>query len=290
MNGAYSILDFRIVLPGHEQFPGGAAGLPPFLSRYRRLYDLDKLSEGTLEQLLGDMDANGIARGVLQAEYSYGDFRRLNEAVSRAVRDHPQRFVGFGTVNPADSADLVRDVEEVHDRLGLRGVNLQPWAYGIHASDRRFYPLYEKCVELGIPVTIHCSINFSTDRPIDFGRPLHLDRIACDFPELRIVANHGGWPWVTEMVAVAWKHPQVFIEIGGIAPKYLAKTGTGWEPLLLYANSLLQDQVLFATDSIVPYRRAVPEFQALPLKDEVKRKILGINARKLLGLENQNVA
>ncbi|MBW2177015.1 MAG: amidohydrolase family protein, partial [Deltaproteobacteria bacterium] len=105
-----------------------------------------------------------------------------------------------------------------------------------------------------------------------------------DFPDLKIVANHGGWPWVTEMVAVAWKHPNVYIEIGAVSPKYIGTHGTGWEALMVYGNSLLQDRVLFATDNMLPHKRCVEEIKALPLKPDVKEKWLGLNALNLLGL------
>jgi uncharacterized protein len=166
---------------------------------------------------------------------------------------------------------------------GARGVNLQPFSYRLLASDRRFYPLYQKCQELGVPVTIHSSINFSNDRSIKFGRPLELCDVACDFPDLVIVANHGGWPWVPELVAIAWKHANVFIEIGAVAPKYIGTPGTGWELLMQHGNSsLLSDRVLFATDNMIPYARAVEELQELPLKDDVKEAWLGGNAARLL--------
>ena len=142
----------------------------------------------------------------------------------------------------------------------------------------------ERLDELGLVVTIHSSINFTIDRTIDFSRPIYIDHIACDFPDLKIVGNHGGWPWVTEMVAVAWKHKNVYIEIGAVAPKYIGMPGTGWEPLMVYGNSLLQDRVLFATDDMIPWQRAVAELQALPLKDKVKEKWLGLNAARLLEL------
>jgi hypothetical protein len=139
-------------------------------------------------------------------------------------------------------------------------------------------------LELNIPVTIHCSINFTVNRTIDYGRPLYLDEVACDFPDLKIIANHGGWPWVTEMVAVAWKHPNVYIEIGAVSPKYIGTPGTGWESLMVYGNSLLQDRVLFATDNMLPHQRCVEEIKALSLKTDVKEKWLGLNALNLLGL------
>ena len=85
-------------------------------------------------------------------------------------------------------------------------------------------------------------------------------------------------------MAIAWKHPNVCIELGAVSPRYFATPGSGWEPLMQYGNSLLQDQVLFATDNMLPHKRCVEELKALPLKDEVKEKRLGGNAVRLVGL------
>jgi uncharacterized protein len=85
-------------------------------------------------------------------------------------------------------------------------------------------------------------------------------------------------------VAVAWKHPTVYIEIGAISPRYIAKPGTGWEPLVVYGQSLLQDRVLWATDSMLPFSRSLAEARELPIKPEVLEKWLGGNASRLLGL------
>jgi hypothetical protein len=133
-----------------------------------------------------------------------------------------------------------------------------------------------------MPVTIHTGINYSSDRGIDYGRPLYVDDVACDFPGLRIVLNHGGWPWVAESVAIARKHASVYIEIGGLAPKYIAMAGSGWEVFAKFADSLLQDQILFATDSMIPFARAVSEARALPFKPAVIDKLMGANAARLL--------
>ena len=230
----------------------------------------------TPTRLVAAIGEAGIDRAVLQAEWAAGDYRAMNDAVHRIVTDHPDVLTGYVTVNPGVGDDMAAVVEhEVRER-GARGVNLQPFSYRVLANDKRFYALYSKCQELGVPVTIHSSINFSNDRSIEFGRPLYLCEIACDFPDLIIVANHGGWPWVNELVAVAWKHASVYIEIGAVAPKYIGTPGTGWETLMQYGNSsLLSDRVLFATDNMIPFQRAIEELQDLPLKDHVKEGWLG---------------
>jgi len=179
---------------------------------------------------------------------------------------------------------MVKVLEHGVKEQGFRGVNIQAWAVRVSSTDSRFWPVYAKCQELGLIVTVHSSISFNVDRVLDYSHVNHLDKIACDFPELKLVANHGGWPWVLEMIAVAWKHPNVYIELGGVSPKYFGTPGSGWEPLMQYGNSLLQNQVLFATDSMLPHKRCVDELRALHLKDEVRDKWLGDNASRLLGL------
>lgn len=279
------IVDFRVRLPNTEHHADRVEDHPPWMRRYQQLFDFSRLEELTPAGLIAALDAAGIGLGVLQAEYEYGDFRAMNRAVAEIVDRFRNRLVGFGTVNPADTDNLAREVEIIAGDLGLKGVNLQPWAYAMHANDKAFYPLYAKCCELGLVVTIHTGINYSADRTIAYGRPLAIDEIACAFPDLVIVANHAGWPWVPEMVAVARKHPQVYLEVGGVAPRYLAAPGAGWEMWLRFGGSVLQNQILFATDSIIPFDRAVSEARALPLKPEVQAKFLGGNALTLLGLE-----
>jgi hypothetical protein len=252
---------------------------------YRELLEDEwKLSvEGTIEAL----DEAGVDKAVLQAEYSStdDDYHALNDATYRIAKAHPDKFpIYFMCLNPLLDEDMLKVLERETKERGFKGLNLQAWAVRVDTTDSRFWPVYAKCQELGLIVTIHTSISFNVDRSLYYSHPSHIDKIACDFPELRIVANHGGWPWVLDMMAVAWKHPNVYIELGGVSPKYFAAPGSGWEPLMRYGNTLLQDQVLFATDSMLPPKRCVDEIRALPLKDEVKEKWLGRNAARLLEL------
>jgi predicted TIM-barrel fold metal-dependent hydrolase len=284
------IIDFRMVAPFElylERAEVDDAVNGGVLGRYDDVYSgVNTPFELNLELMLESMEDGRVDKAVLQAEWLFGDYRRLNDTVAQLVDQYPDRYAaGYLTVNPAENDDMVAVVEEgIRDR-GFRGVNVQPFAYELRCDDRVFYPLYEKCLELDVPVTIHTAINFASNRTIDYGRPLHLDKVACDFPGLKLVASHGGWPWVNELVAVAWKHPSVYIEIGAISPKYIGMPGTGWEPLLVYGNSLLQDRVLWATDAMVPHKRSIEELRALPLKESVKEKWLGLNAARLLGIE-----
>jgi uncharacterized protein len=283
------IIDFRMVAPIREYMNAEEAQkiLPnSYLRGYLNTYeDVNRLTQVTVDQLIHSMEQDGVDKAVLQAEWAIGDYRRENNAVYNIVQSHHDKFVaGYLCVNPLEDDNMADVVESEVKERGFKGVNIQPWAYRMRCNDKRFYPVYAKCLELGIPITIHSSINFTIDRTIDYGRPLYVDEVACDFPDLFIVANHGGWPWVNEMVAVAWKHPNVYIEIGAVSPKYIGMPGSGWESLMVYGNSLLQDRILFATDGMLPHKRCIEEINALPLKEEVKAKWLGGNALRILGI------
>jgi len=289
------IIDFRVTVPLNEygeQIPtqesisrassrtdGGYARV------YReRLVDDYRLS---LDAMLRSMEEGGVDKAVLQAEYNgSGDYHKINEAATRIAGKYPEKFpVYFMCLNPNTGENMVKVVERGAKELGFKGLNLQAWAVRVNTTDSRFWPVYNLCQKLGLIVTIHSSISFNVDRSLYYSHVSHLDKIACDFPDLKLVANHGGWPWVLEMMAIAWKHPNVFIELGGVSPKYFGTPGSGWEPLMQYGNSLLQNQVLFATDCMLPHKRCVDELKALPLKEEVKKKWLGENAVRLLGLK-----
>ena len=285
------IIDFRMVAPEHEWLsPDEFKSLPTsYLRGYWQTYSgIDEMKKVTVEDVIHGMEDGGVDMAVLQAEWGIGDYRRQNDAVYRIAQKYPGKFpVYFLCVNALEDDDMVKVVEREVKERGFSGVNTQSFACRMRPNDKRMYPVYAKCQELGIPVTFHTSVNFSVDRSIDYSRPIYLDEVACDFPDLAIVANHGGWPWVNEMVAIAWKHPNVYIEIGAVSPKYIGMPGTGWETLMVYGNSILQDKVLFATDSMLPHKRCVDELRALPLKDAVKAKWLGVNAAALLGLEKK---
>ncbi len=287
------IIDFRKVVP-YTDFISLEELHRAFTEGYMSGYTMSTYGKGdfmpqlglSAEDMLKDMEESGTDYSVLQGEWDIGDYRKHNDAVYNLVQKYPDKFIaGYLCLNPAEDDDMVKVVEKEVRERGFKGVNMQPWAQRLYANDKRLYPVYDKCQELGIPVTIHTSINFSTNRSIDYGRPIYLDEIACTFPELIIVANHGGWPWVNELVAIAWKHRNVYIEIGAISPKYIGTAGSGWETLMRYGNSLLQDQVLFATDNMLPLKRCIDELNDLPLKDSVKEKWLGGNAARILGLD-----
>src|SRR5206468_536788 len=138
-----------------------------------------------------------------------------------------------------------------------------------------------KCVELGVPLSIHTSANWTSVAVNDLGHPRHLDPVARDFPELRIIMSHGGYPWVLEACLLAWKYENVYLELAAHRPKYLAEPGTGWEPLLRFGQTTIAEKVLWGSGAFLlqrPVAELVAEFRALPVKPAVMERWLGGNA------------
>jgi len=138
--------------------------------------------------------------------------------------------------------------------------------------------------ELGLQVALHTGINYTVTFPIRNDQPIQVDQVACDFPDLVLVACHAGWPWVPEMVAVLRKHPNVYAEFGGLAPRYVCEANTGWEVMFRFMNSLPGRQVLHGTDwPVFPMDRALAEWRAGGLRPHVLEALTGGNAQRLLG-------
>lgn len=285
------IIDFGLN-PPHPCYLDLYMNPPKYLEGYRALYagqlqDLLQHAEQTFGDFLGYLRELGIVKAVIKAKDIETTYQRKlpNEVVADLVRQYPDLFIGFAGVDPWKGMEAVRELEHAVTELGLRGLALEPFEYHLPANDRRYYPLYSKCVELGIPVNLHSSINFSTMSRMDYGNPLYLDDVAVDFPELKIVAMTPGWPWVRELVAVVWRHPNVYIEIAAVRPRYFAMPNTGWGELLHYGNSVIQDKVLFASSwPLLPVERTIQEIRELPLKETVMEKWFYRNAARLLGL------
>ena len=278
------IIDFRVRLPDALR---PAMEIPPEISgRYDQVLDLSAKLGGTLDDLVAEMDANGVDHAVVHAEYEFGDpADALNKAVAQVVADDPERFSGVGTISMAPY-DIMRAVGQVAEcaEAGMVGITFQPSFFRLGINEGRLYPVYAKAAELGLMVCVHTGINYGVTHPMRNDHPLQLDDVACDFPGLVLIACHGGWPWVAEMVAVARKHPSVYMEFGGLAPKYVGAPGTGWEVMHRFMNSLLSQQVLFGTDwPVMDMARALGEWRAIGLKDHVLEGLLGGNAARLLG-------
>ncbi len=264
------------------------------LANYRRVYagseSRVKKPGGEAQALTDYLDGYatlGVSHVVVKArdnETTFG-LKVRNEDVARFCVTHGPRYIGFAGVDPHKGMAAVRELETAVRDLGLRGLNLQCFELKLAINDKRMYPLYAKCVELDIPVNVHCGINFSTASQMDYGRPIYLDEVMQHFPELRVCASPPGWPWIEELIGVAWRHENVHIGIVAVRPKLLALEDSGYRALLAYGSKMLQDRIITGTSfPMQPVAQAYEEFDALPLPDSVRRKWMHDNAARFLGI------
>lgn len=283
------IIDFSSRPPLPEFMKTGA-----HLANYRNVYasseksvaggsqahDLDAYLDG-----YAALNARAVVIKARDLETTFG-FKIANEDVAAFCRRHGPRFIGFAGVDPYKGAAAVDEFEQAIRECGLRGLNIQGFELRMAASDRRLYPLYEKCLELDVPVNIHCGANFSRATPMHFGRPEHIDQVLVDFPDLRVCASPPGWPWINELIALAMRHPTLWIGLVAVRPRYLATPGSGYEPLLQYGRTLLKNRILFGSSfPMMPAQRSVQEIRDLPLPEEVQKLWLHDNAARYLGLD-----
>lgn len=264
------------------------------LTNYRRVYETSEShvrAAGGIDPLaayLAAYDRVGARHVVVKANDITTTFgiKVSNEAIARFCSEHGERFVAWAGVDPHRGEAAAAELETAVRDLGMHGLNLQCFEQKLAIDDPKMIALYRKCVELDIPVNIHCGINFSTDSLMEYGRPMLLDRVMVAVPKLRVVASPPGWPWVHELIGVAWRHPNVHIAVSAVRPKYLAVAGSGYEGLLQYGNTILQDRIFFGSSyPMQPVERAVEEVLALPLKEAVKEKWLHSNAARFLGVQ-----
>jgi hypothetical protein len=265
----------------------------PHLQNYRRVYaaserrSAESSAAADVETYLATYEALGARHVVLKArdvETTFG-FRIANETVADFCRAHGPRYLGFAGVDPHKGKAAVDEFDHAVRNLGLRGLNLQCFELKLRPNDPLLHPLYEKALELDVPVNIHCGINFATSTPMSYGRPEYLDEVMVAFPGLRVCASPPGWPWVTELIGVCWRHPTLYIGVLAVRPKLLAKPHSGYEPLLQYGRTILQDKMIFGSSfPMMPAAAAVEELKALSMEDAVKRKWLHDNAARFLKL------
>jgi predicted TIM-barrel fold metal-dependent hydrolase len=211
-----------------------------------------------------------------------------NDLLGKAQADHPDVFLAFAGVDPWKGAAAVAEVRRCHAEFGIRGVGeLNPARQKFLPNDRRFYPLWETCAELGLVVMFHVGFpGAGAGTPggggyrLDAARPVpYIDDVAADFPELRIISAHPGWPWHLENLAMVWHKSNVYLDLSGWAPRYLPPE------VVRYADSLISDRVLFGSDwPVMTVDRWMTEFAELPLKETSRTKILLDNARQLFDL------
>jgi len=245
-------------------------------------------SDEAMAQDFIDAGVKGILVG-WDAETNTGEPPMSNDYVASMVKRFPEAFIGaYGCVDPWKGKWAVMEAERCITELGLMGLKFQAAAQGFYANDHRFYPLWEKCLELGASVQLHTgSTGLGAGMPggggikLKYTRPIpYIDDVAADFPDLKIICLHPSYPWQDEAIAMAIHKSNIFFDLSGYAPKYFP------EAFKKEIRSRLQDRVMFASDyPIIPFDRLFSEWEAEGYSAEVLEKVYYKIAIRILDLE-----
>ena len=241
----------------------------------------------SIPQYIAKMDRAGIDRSLIVAVRAgdmrmKGSFEIPYERVFEVCKKNPDRFSGLAGVDPYRGMQGLRDLQRAVKDYGFVGAHLYPHWFGLAPDHAKYYPYYAKCCELDIPIMMQVGHNliYQRDRRLpSVGRPISLDQVAIDFPELKLLGIHIGIPWTDEMISMAWKHENVFIGVDAYAPKH-------WpQQLVHYLNTYGRHKVLFGTDwPVIDPERAVAEIDALDLRPEAKAMLMRDNALRVFRL------
>lgn len=254
------------------------------IHKYYRMQEVVKTEEEMAQDFI-DLDVKALV--IAWDSESVSGYQKVsNDYVAGVAKKFPQAFLGsWAMIDPWKGKMAIKELERAVKELGMIGIKFQQVAQAFFPNDRRFYPLWEKCVELKVPVLLHTgTTGLGAGLPggggykLKYTKPIpYLDDFAADFPDLTIIGAHPSWPWQEEMIAVVLHKANVYMDLSGWAPRYFP------DSLKREINGRLQDKVMFGSDypDISP-KRWLEEFQAGGYKPEVIEKVLYKNAQRIL--------
>ncbi|WP_374523491.1 amidohydrolase family protein [Hydrogenophaga sp.] len=233
----------------------------------------------SMELLLQEMDAAGVHKGVVVGRLAGTLGSVPNADVQRIVAEHPGRFIGAASIDPTSRQGACATIDQAL-RDGFKLINIEPGSYPVpmYADDRRLYPIYAHCEDVGVPVIMMVGGTAGPD--LSYSDPIRTDRVLADFPQLKVVVAHGGWPWVNEILHIAFRRINLYL-----SPDMYFSRMPGWEEYVKAADSFLADRMLYASSfPFCPVKDYKNWFERLPIKPENLAKVMGGNACRLLGL------
>ena len=271
-----------------ERAADGHDSLPPRLREAAARHFRGELARPTAQEVAEHYRERRMMAVIFPVDHELttGQPRVPNEEVAEAAAANADVLIPFASIDPARGREGVTEARRLIADHGVRGFKFHPNLQAFYPNDRIAYPLYEVIAEAGLPVLFHTGHSgVGSGLPggggirLKYSQPIHVDDVAVDFPELKIVLAHPSFPWTDEAISIAMHKPQVFIDLSGWSPKYFPPQ------LVQYANTLLSRQVLFGSDyPMIPPDRWLADFAAAPFRDEVRPLVLKENAARLLGL------
>lgn len=276
----YNIIDCR-ARPDTKEFIE-ALKTPQLLNDFRKLGQKPPEHSKSLQECMCDFENWGISRIICMGR-DLGNSSKAadNEYVATISEEMPEKITGIAGINPF-APDAIERVDHTINKLHLKGISMEPAFMNAWADDERIFPLYEYCQENRIPV-------FMTIGPRPFGHgtemkycsPMPIDTVAARFPELRILVSHGGFPWIQEMIAIAFRNDNVWFETSA----YWFMPGVS-QLIVEAANGYLRKKICFGSAyPFAPVKQTLQRFRELPFDPDVLPFLFEHNIKTFLGEE-----
>jgi uncharacterized protein len=234
----------------------------------------------SMDLMFEEMDQAGIEVGVVPGRVSPVLGTIEAQEVISIVKRHPRRLVGFAGIEPVGRRKTIAAIDAAMS-AGMKGIVLEPGliATPMHLDDPRMYPIYAHCEDRNIPVIFMAGGNAGPD--CTYTAPEHIDRVARDFPEMKIISGHGNWPWTAQIIHICYRRPNVWLS----PDLYLFGGMPGASEYISAANGFMSERFLFATAyPLLPLKECVDAFVRLGVRESVLDRVLYSNAATLLGL------
>lgn len=237
----------------------------------------------SLKDIVKDLDKREVELAVItgrDCEMTY-DVPANNKSVLEFCAAYPDKFIGFYGLDPHKGMAAVYELDNAVKNLGMKGAAIDPYLAKIYPNDAKYYPIYAKCCELNIPIIFTTGPATLVEGAVmDHVAPRYIDFVARDFPELRIVISHGGYPWVNEAIFVTQRNANVYLEVSEFELSPQA------DAYIEAAESIIPDQFIFASaHPFVMQDKALDIYKSLPFSKKTRKKIMYKNALRLLGLD-----
>ena len=269
------------VIDAWAQVPTARFMEAPWLATLRRWTGKDKERDfpASVSATLAAMDEAGVDVSLISAWHGPQGSLISNDEVADTIAAAPRRFAGLATVDLNNPVKAVAELRRVVDRQRFVGVRVVPWLWDLPPNDRRYYPIYLACVELGVPFCTQIGHTGPLCRS-EPGRPIpYLDDVLLDFPDLVVVGGHVGYPWIDEVLSLAHKYPNFHVDTSAYALHRLPAE------LVAFMRGEGRSRVLFGTNwPMLSPARCLAQLDALKLDDDARRLFLGGNAARVFGL------
>lgn len=269
----------HMIIDAWAQHPTLRHGNDPIFDSLRRWTKGEvQTEELPVEVTVAAMDDAHVDKSLICAWYKPNVTMITNDEVAGFVAQAPDRLVGVGSVDITRPMEAVREIHRCINDLGFAAIRVLPWLWEVPPTDPRFYPVYVACSELDVP---YCT-QIGHTGPLmssEVGRPIYLDRVALDFPDLKIVGGHIGYPWTDEAIAVATKHENVYIDTS-------AYTARRYPPALIdYLRTNGRGKVMFGTNyPMITPAKCLADLDRHELDEETRKLFLGGNAQRVFKL------